>query len=111
MPEPSVGPGGDHTTGSIGDEVMLPVEASPWGVWDQPIGRKPLRRLPQIAWSAVRFVWAADRWSLLLTAVNDVAAGLLSGVQVLVVAVLLARLLGDDDPADAARATAPWIAR
>lgn len=57
-----------------------------------------------------RFVWAADRRSLLLTAVNDVAAGLLSGVQVLVVAVLLSRLLGDDDPADAARATAPWIA-
>lgn len=112
MPESAADPAGDHTsTGDVeGDGSLLPIEASPWDVWDQPIGRKPLRRLPQIAWSAVRFVWAADRRSLLLTAVNDVAAGLLSGVQVLVVAVLLSRLLGDDDPAAAARATAPWIA-
>ncbi len=89
---------------------MIPIEADPWAIWDQPVGRRPLRRLPSIAWAAVRFVWAADRRSLLLTTVDDVAAGLLGGVQVLVIAVLLGRLLGDDSPEDAARATAPWIA-
>ncbi len=107
-PGPIGGDGAD--TGLGAEEAPIPIEASPWEVWDQPLGRRPLRRLPSIAWGAVRFVWAADRRSLLLTAINDVANGLLSGVQVLVVAVLLSRLLGDDDPAAAARATAPWIA-
>jgi ABC transporter len=90
-------------------EGLPPNEMPYWALWDQPGIDKSLRRLPGVTWSAIRFVRAAGRRSFLLTLSNDVVAGVLSGVQVLVVGALLSRLLADADPADAARAASPWV--
>jgi ATP-binding cassette subfamily B protein len=54
-------------------------------------------------------VWDADRRSLALTLANDLAAGVASGAQVLVVAALLSRLVGDHPAGQAARSAAPWV--
>jgi ABC-type multidrug transport system fused ATPase/permease subunit len=72
-----------------------------WDVWEEDEGRKkPLRQLPSIVWSAIRFVWRADRFSSLITAGNDVVSAFAGAVQVLVIGDRL-----DDRPAieDAAR--------
>jgi len=83
---------------------------SHWDVWDAPPPKKPLWRLPAVAWSAIRFVWDADPRSLLLTLFSDVVAGLASGVQVLVVAALLARLVANGSATEAAGKAVPWVA-
>src|SRR2546421_136095 len=82
---------------------------SPWDVWDAPAPKKPIRQLPHVTWSAIRFVWDADRRSLALTLANDLAAGVASGAQVLVVAALLSRLIGNHSAGQAARSAAPWV--
>ncbi|HEY1279473.1 MAG TPA: ABC transporter ATP-binding protein [Acidimicrobiales bacterium] len=93
------------------EDADTPPAAEPayWELLDQPGINRSLRRLPGVTWSAIRFVWAADRRSFVLTLSNDLVAGVLSAVQVLVVAALLSQLLSHADPADAARAAAPWV--
>ena len=102
-------PGVPASDAAVDDEGVDQGPMPFWDVWaDTPVDKK-LSRLPSVAWAAVRFVWQADRTSFGITLANDALAGLVSGVQVLVVGAMLKRLLGGAAPAHAARAAVPWV--
>jgi ATP-binding cassette subfamily B protein len=77
-------------------------------LWETP-AEKPLRQLPAVAASAIRFVWQADQASFLLATAHDVVSGLTAGLQVLVVGALLDRLIDGGPPEEAVRAAAPFV--